>query len=196
MRRVSGRLIVGFLGFLIPLACGGNPAGPSTATPPGTITFDGQAIQGTPDGSIAFNRAPGGLNWVDLVIGSCSSTGISITLKEVDFPPRLGSYAISKDLDVVSANASISGQEWFAGQFWMGIYCGDPGGVLPACPVGPGGGSVTVSSSSRERIAGSYRFTMVQRNNYSGLLINRPPPVTKLVEGIFDLEFDDRVVDC
>jgi hypothetical protein len=142
---------------------------------------------------MAFSRAPSGLNWVVLTIGDCSS-GIAITVKDVGVPPLPGTYAVSGDIDVVNANANISGQDWHAGMFWMRGYCGDPSGILPACPVGPGGGSLTVSSSSSGRIAGSFSFLMVQRSNYSGPIAQKPPPVTKLIEGTFDLEFDDRVL--
>ena len=148
----------------------------------------------TPEGSLAFSRAPG-LNWIDLLIGSCSSTtGISITMRDVDIPPTLGPYTVGADIDVVSANATISGEPWHAGRFWMRQYCGFRGGAGPPCPVEAGGGSMTITSASPARVVGSYRFTMVQSSTFSGPTDQRPPPVTRLVEGTFDLAFDDRRV--
>jgi hypothetical protein len=112
-------------------------------------------------------------------------------------PVAAGSYTVRADVDSVSANLTISGQQWRAGNFVMNQYCGDGfgGGVLPACtPDSAGAGSVTISATSSNRISDSYRFLFVLPDNFSGFLRDRPSPITKVVEGVFDLEFDDRVL--
>jgi hypothetical protein len=176
-------------------ACGGSPTGPAT-TSSGTITFDGQTYQGTPEGTGAFSRLPS-LDWVDFTISRCSSPpAIAFTLKGVTTPPATGTYTVRSDTDLLSTNATIGGQQWRAGNFVMNQYCGDGfgGGVLPACtPDSAGAGSMTISAASSNRVSGSYRFVLVLPDNFSGFLRDRPPPVTKVVEGVFDLEFDNRV---
>jgi hypothetical protein len=106
-------------------------------------------------------------------------------------------YAVSPAADALGATLNINGDTWFADTFQMRQYCGDlhGQGFLPACSdTSPGAGVVTVSSSSPARVSGSYRFVVVAPSNYSGLLISRPPPTTTVVEGVFDLAFDDRVL--
>jgi hypothetical protein len=181
------------LALLCAAGCGGSPNGPSASTT-ATITFDGQTVQGRPDGSKAFSRRPT-LDWVDVTITRCSGTepSIAITLKGVANPVAAGTYTIRTDADVLSANANISGQQWSASNFVMAQYCGGAfgGGVLPPCtPDSPGTGSVTISSASTSRIAGSYRVVGVLPTNFSGNPSQRPPPVTKVIEGVFDLAFD------
>jgi hypothetical protein len=157
--------------------------------------FDGQVVQATNVASGAFNRAPG-LPWVDLSIaGSCSPPGITMTLMGVSFPVTPGVYSVSPVADVVSANAVIGGETWRSSFSNMAQYCTTGvSSVLPACSdSSPASGTVTVTSATAQRISGSFHFVMLLPINYTGPLILRPPPITKVVDGSFDLGFSNRV---
>jgi hypothetical protein len=51
-----------------------------------------------------------------------------------------------------------------------------------------------VSSVSSTRISGSFNFTLVPGGPLPPVIGPRPPSPTKLIEGTFDLEINDRVV--
>lgn len=182
MHQAFGRFGVSvFLVFpiLIATACGGNPSGPgATGAVAGTAMIDGQTLQFTTarNASGAFRRPtnpawPRGL--LDLRLSACGGDQ-AIVMSIYDGNPSPGRYEVGSVPfeGVLSASwQHRSGEAWYAGPSFRGSS-----------------GSITVSSASSTRVSGSFSFTLIPQVGAT------TPPPTKLLEGTFDLEINDRVV--
>ena len=180
------RAVLVLMAILIALSCGGSPSGPGGAVVAARATIDGQVVEFSTAGNAtgAFRRPPNAA-WprglMDLSLGNCGRPP-SITMAIYDGNPATGRYevvpfAIPPLGGTFPAEVATGRLEWSIEDAW------NAGATQRGSS-----GSITVSSVSATRIAGSYNFTLVLRGNTA------VPPPTKTVDGTFDLEIRDRVV--
>jgi hypothetical protein len=181
MRDAAGRLRVLCVISLVmtALACGSSPSAPSgTTAATGTAVVDGQTIQfTTARNASGAGRRPTNPAWprglLDIrLFASCSGPGLTASIYDANAAPgryEIGNVPFEGVMLAIWVNA---GEEWFASPNHRGSS-----------------GSITVTSVTATRIAGSFSLTLVPR------LATGTSPPTKIIEGTFDVEtIAERVV--
>lgn len=145
-----------------------NPFGPSEYEGSFTYTVDGQPVAATGNGRLAL-RSSGSLS----MTGADCTGGAHMSIS-VRFEPAVGTYTVAQGVMVgYTPDARTSGNS----PYWETHPLTGPAGS----------GSVTITSISSNRVAGSFSFVLVPR-------FNSGATGTRRVEGSFDLEIADKPV--
>jgi hypothetical protein len=182
--------VAGSLG-LVALACSGSPAGPGGAGANASVTVDGQTVQFANDRSAnkGFRRPPhqfwpNGL--LDITLASCTATSGAFVASLLPGNPTPGRY------DLTATSLGSGGPLPTTGV--LDASWTEPSGEVWRASATHGGssGSITVTSASTTSISAFFSFRMVPHGS-GPLFPGRPAPPTKLVEGTFDVQIDDRM---
>jgi hypothetical protein len=150
------------------VACA-NPFGPSDYEGFFTYTVDGQPITATGKGRLAF-RSSGSLSFT-----GADCTGGAHFSMFVRPEPTVGTYTVAQGVTAsYTPDARTSGGN---APYW------DTTAITGAA----GSGSLTITSISSDRVAGSFAFVLVPR-------VNSGATGTRRVEGSFELEIADKTV--
>ncbi|MGE3176926.1 MAG: hypothetical protein AB7O32_05625 [Vicinamibacterales bacterium] len=146
-----------------------NPFGPSEYEGSFTYTVDGQPVTATGNGRLAL-RSSGSLSFT-----GADCTGGAYFSMFVRPEPTVGTYTVAQGV-----NASYTPD------------ARSSGGNSPYWETAPitgaqGSGSLTITSISSDRVAGSFTFVLAPR-------FNSTATGTRRVEGSFDLEIADKPV--